>query len=209
MAPMFRLPALAAVVLLSAHGAATAQDVYRCKDKAGKTEFRDYPCDQSSPATQTSPPSTSPPIAIARSNQQGLDPRTGLPTNRADYERLLKACEGLLRRDAKARTQAQWASMRCDRVEEFEIWRSRNGDVQRPQQRAAVADDDCRKVGIQKPQPFLGTAEEVIQFTDGSIWRDISYKYLYLYAYSPTVVLCPAEGKMMLGEHTFTLTRLK
>ncbi|WP_374674131.1 DUF4124 domain-containing protein [Ideonella sp.] len=206
---MFTLPALAAAICLSAHVGAASQNVYQCKDKAGKTEFRDYPCDQSRPATRTSPPSTSPHIEAARSNRQGLDPRTGLPRNRADYEQLLKTCEGLLGRDAKARTQAQWASMRCDRVEEFEIWRSRNGAAQRPPQRAAVADDDCHKVGIQKPQPFMGTAKEVIHFTDGSIWKDVSYKYLYLYAYSPTVILCRTEGKMILGEHTFTLIRLK
>lgn len=62
---------------------------------------------------------------------------------------------------------------------------------------------------IQEPQPFLGTANEVLIFADGSIWKDVSYKYLYLYAYSPSVVLCPAQGRMILGEHVFQLTRIR
>jgi hypothetical protein len=46
-------------------------------------------------------------------------------------------------------------------------------------------------------------------FSDGSVWKDLSYKYLYLYAYSPTVVLCPAQGKMILDRHEFQLMRIR
>lgn len=75
---------------------------------------------------------------------------------------------------------------------------------QPPGQRA-----ECHKATIQEPQPFLGTAEEIIVFSDGTVWKDLSYKYLYLYAYSPTVILCPAEGRMTLGSNEFQLMRIR
>ena len=46
-------------------------------------------------------------------------------------------------------------------------------------------------------------------FSDGTVWKDLSYKYLYLYAYSPTVILCPAEGRMTLGSSEFQLMRIR
>lgn len=79
-----------------------------------------------------------------------------------------------------------------------------NGTKDRPAGRS-----ECHKTLITEPQPFLGTAEEIIVFADGSVWKDLSYQYLYLYAYSPTVVLCPAEGKMILGSHEFQLMRIR
>ena len=75
---------------------------------------------------------------------------------------------------------------------------------QPPGQRA-----ECHKATIQEPQPFLGTAEEIIVFSDGTVWKDLSYKYLYLYADSPTVILCPAEGRMTLGSNEFQLMRIR
>jgi len=50
---------------------------------------------------------------------------------------------------------------------------------------------DCKQVAMVKPTPFLGTANEIIVLSDGSIWEDMSYKYLYLYLYNPVVVICP------------------
>ena len=35
-----------------------------------------------------------------------------------------------------------------------------------------------------KLSPFLGTANEIIVLTYGSIREDMSYEYLYLYAYT-------------------------
>jgi hypothetical protein len=67
----------------------------------------------------------------------------------------------------------------------------------------------CRQTTIREPQPFLGTANEILIFADGTVWKDVSYKYLYLYAYSPAVTLCPAEGRMILDEHVFTLVQIR
>lgn len=78
---------------------------------------------------------------------------------------------------------------------------------------AAGAQSACHKAVIEEPQPFLGTADEIIVLSDGSVWKDLSYKYLYLYAYSPTVVICPQQGKMVLesagAKHVFLVMRIK
>lgn len=70
----------------------------------------------------------------------------------------------------------------------------------------------CNEAMMLRPQPFLGTAEEIIVLSDGSVWKDVSYKYLYLYAYSPMVIIC-SSGKMILDHggqlHEFTLIRIK
>lgn len=58
--------------------------------------------------------------------------------------------------------------------------------------------DGCKAVTMLKPTPFLGTANEIIVLSDGSIWENMSYQYLYLYAYNPKVIICPAQGKMYL-----------
>lgn len=71
----------------------------------------------------------------------------------------------------------------------------------------------CRHTILLKPSPFLGTANEIIVLADGSIWEDMSYKYLYLYAYNPPVIICPGQGKMILEmggtTHTFQLMRIR
>lgn len=76
----------------------------------------------------------------------------------------------------------------------------------------AFGQTGCRKAIIQEPQPFLGTAEEIIVLSDGSVWKDLSYKYLYLYAYSPAVVICPHLGTMTLEiagtKHVFSVMKV-
>lgn len=75
-----------------------------------------------------------------------------------------------------------------------------------------IAQPGCRKATIQEPQPFLGTAEEIIVLSDGTVRKDLSYKYLYLYAYSPMVVICPQLGTMTLDnggtKHVFSVVRV-
>ena len=72
---------------------------------------------------------------------------------------------------------------------------------------------DCKQAAMTKPTPFLGTANEIIVLSDGSIWEDMSYKYLYLYLYNPAVVICPARGKMYIDRGNemieFTVQRIK
>jgi hypothetical protein len=75
--------------------------------------------------------------------------------------------------------------------------------------------EGCKSVTLLKPTPFLGTANEIIILSDGSIWEDMSYKYLYLYAYNPRVIICPAQGRMYLERGgsgdliSFSVTRIK
>jgi hypothetical protein len=72
---------------------------------------------------------------------------------------------------------------------------------------------ECRHTSILKPSPFLGTANEIIVLADGSIWEDMSYKYLYLYVYQPQVLICPGLGKMVIEAggttHTFMVQRVR
>lgn len=49
----------------------------------------------------------------------------------------------------------------------------------------------CYKTTIQEPQPFLGNGGELVVLSDGSVWKNTSYQYAYVYAYYPTVILCP------------------
>lgn len=78
---------------------------------------------------------------------------------------------------------------------------------------AVRAQPGCQKAVILEPSPFLGTAEEVIVLSDGSVWKDLSYKYLYLYAYNPEVTICPSRLQMILkigsDQHVFSVMRLK
>lgn len=77
----------------------------------------------------------------------------------------------------------------------------------------AQAQPRCHSATMLEPQPFLGTAEEIIVLSDGSVWKDLSYKYLYLYAYSPRVTICPSQGLMIVHEgsrdHKFSVMRIK
>lgn len=63
---------------------------------------------------------------------------------------------------------------------------------------AAGATGECRKTVIREPSPFLGNGGEIIVLADGSVWKVTSYQYLYLYAYQPAAIVCPADGKLML-----------
>jgi hypothetical protein len=55
----------------------------------------------------------------------------------------------------------------------------------------------CYESSILKPAPFLGNNDEVFKLADGSIWQ-VKYEYQYLYAYNPSVVICPGNGKLLI-----------
>lgn len=74
---------------------------------------------------------------------------------------------------------------------------------------ANASKSQCFKSNIREPSPFLGNGGEIIILEDGSIWKEISYQYLYLYEYFPSVIICPSDGKMILGRHTFQIIPLK
>ena len=62
---------------------------------------------------------------------------------------------------------------------------------------------ECYKTAIREPSPFLGNGGEIIILDDGTIWKEVSYQYLYLYEYYPSVIVCPSTGKMILGKYVF------
>lgn len=66
-------------------------------------------------------------------------------------------------------------------------------------------DTTCHESSIKEPQPFLGNGGEIIILSDGTIWKEISYQYLYLYEYYPDVVVCPLMGKLFLGKYVFQI----
>jgi hypothetical protein len=63
----------------------------------------------------------------------------------------------------------------------------------------------CYNSSIKAPNPFLGNGGETIVLEDGSIWIEVSYQYLYLYEYYPSVLICPSSGKMILRDHEFII----
>nr|WP_281720925.1 hypothetical protein [Nitrosomonas nitrosa] len=67
----------------------------------------------------------------------------------------------------------------------------------------------CFKSNIREPSSFLGNGGEIIILEDGSIWKEMSHQYLYLYEYFPSVIVCPNDGKMILGRHTFQIVPLR
>ena len=67
----------------------------------------------------------------------------------------------------------------------------------------------CYEATIMKPVPFLGNGGEIIILDDGTVWEEVSYQYLYLYEYYPTVVICPSSGKMILGDYVFKVVQIK
>jgi hypothetical protein len=70
---------------------------------------------------------------------------------------------------------------------------------------AHTSKGQCFKSGIREPSPFLGNGGEIIILEDETVWKEISYQYLYLYEYYPHVIVCPSEGKMILGKHVFQI----
>lgn len=53
---------------------------------------------------------------------------------------------------------------------------------------------------IQSPVPYQANGGELLELDDGTIWKDVSYQYLYLYEYYPTVVVCPNQGQLIIND---------
>jgi PKD repeat protein len=70
---------------------------------------------------------------------------------------------------------------------------------------AAMA-QSCYSSSITSPVPFMGTGQETVTLLDGSKWKITDYTYLYLYAYYPTVTICPGIGKLLVGTNSFNVT---
>jgi hypothetical protein len=67
----------------------------------------------------------------------------------------------------------------------------------------------CYRSMITAPAPYNANGGEVIRLNNGTFWQDIGYNYLYLYAYYPTVIICPSIGIMMVEGHKIQVKKLK
>ncbi|OFA33290.1 hypothetical protein BAE46_00850 [Glaciecola punicea] len=57
----------------------------------------------------------------------------------------------------------------------------------------------CYESSIQSPTPFMGNDGEVFKLLDGSFW-EVKYEYEYMYEYYPSVIVCPDQGKLIIGD---------
>ncbi len=67
---------------------------------------------------------------------------------------------------------------------------------------------DCFTATITDPAPFMGNYGEIFRLSDGSFWR-VGAEYNYLYAYYPSVIICPSIGQLSLSGHQLNVARLK
>ena len=58
---------------------------------------------------------------------------------------------------------------------------------------------DCYESSIVSPSPFMGNDGEIFKLADGSLW-EVKYEYEYLYKYYPSVIICPSQGRLIIGE---------
>jgi hypothetical protein len=212
----------AAIAVIALWMADATAEVYKCKLKNGKVEMRDFPCDASIRPTA---PIT--PQALRQATGQNSTNSSPGFANSAQYAASRSICMRLMSQydftapmmrcgltDSNCFSRAnQESSAIFQRLTALPEWGQQQCDLVVQMESAAVEPEGCQSAQIVKPVPFLGTAEEVITLSDGSVWKDLSYKYLYLYAYSPMVQICPTRGQMILEaggvKHTFSLMRLK
>jgi hypothetical protein len=50
----------------------------------------------------------------------------------------------------------------------------------------------------------MGNNDEIFKLSDGSVWQ-VKYEYEYLYEYSPSVIICPSRGKLILGKKSLNV----
>ncbi|WP_214621296.1 hypothetical protein [Sphingobium nicotianae] len=67
---------------------------------------------------------------------------------------------------------------------------------------------ECFSSSVARPTPFMGNNDEVFQLSDGSIWQ-VKYSYEYLYAYTPSVIVCPDRGVMAVEGKTISVIRIR
>jgi hypothetical protein len=65
----------------------------------------------------------------------------------------------------------------------------------------------CYQSSIVSPTPFMGNNDEVFKLLDNSVWK-VNFSYEYMYAYSPSVVVCPSEGKLLVNGRDIYVTQL-
>ncbi len=72
---------------------------------------------------------------------------------------------------------------------------------------SANASAQCFESSIQTPSPFMGNNGEIFKLVDGTLW-EVKYQYEYLYAYYPTVVVCPSRGKLIIDGKSINIEQV-
>src|SRR5688572_23182554 len=75
------------------------------------------------------------------------------------------------------------------------------------QQPAKNKTSPCFESSILSPSPFMGNNGEVFKLSDGSLW-EVRYEYEYLYEYYPSVLVCPATGKISVKGKPLNVARI-
>ncbi len=63
---------------------------------------------------------------------------------------------------------------------------------------------NCYKSTVLSPSPFMGNNGEIFKLSDGSVW-EVKYEYEYMYEYSPSVIICPSRGKLIVGKKSLNV----
>ena len=186
-----------------------AQSVFSCKNKKGNVIYQDFPCGESE-SNRASGSGTRQTLEISPPQAANVP-----NTYKAELQREFEAA--LQNRDFEKAARLSMTSEQQLQLENARKASSRDQNgrqrLNRDERPSGTTASGCYATVISKPQPFLGTANEIIVLSDGSVWQDMSYKYLYLYAYLPQVTICPGLGKMTLEsggkEHVFNVMRLR
>lgn len=64
--------------------------------------------------------------------------------------------------------------------------------------------EDCYQSSIRSPTPFMGNNDEIFKLADGSLWQ-VKYEYEYLYEYYPSVIICPTQRKLIIGDKSLNV----
>jgi hypothetical protein len=67
-----------------------------------------------------------------------------------------------------------------------------------------AAGQDCFQTIILSPSPFMGNDGEIFKIEDGTVWQ-VKYEYEYLYEYNPDVLVCPGQGRLIIGEKSLNI----
>jgi hypothetical protein len=65
----------------------------------------------------------------------------------------------------------------------------------------------CHDDVITSPSPFMGNNDEIFKLSSGEVWQ-IKYEYEYLYEYSPSVVVCPSLGILIIDGKRLQIVKL-
>ena len=223
----YRHAIVALLVTASVTASAQVRQIYLCQKNPGSpsspSTYQDFPCatGKGGPTGITSTTSASPKADPSPSSSRGF-------SNFEQYAAARDVCAALMSQydftapmmrcqleDTKCFSRAnQESSEIFKRLTSLPRWKQQQCDLVMEMEGAAANDESgCTRTQITKPVPFLGTADEEIHLSDGSVWKDISYKYLYLYAYNPMVLICPTQAKMILDaggqKHSFSLMRMR